>query len=127
MQVITYNEFLPALLGRNALPRYRGYDAAVDASIANEFSTACYRLGHSMLSPQIQLVDARGEIVDILALKDAFFNRGFYEDDPRNLDYVLRGLALQKMQEIDSKVVDDVRNFLFGPPRKGGMDKNCRS
>ncbi|MCA9147333.1 MAG: hypothetical protein KDB05_31365, partial [Planctomycetales bacterium] len=46
LQSITYNEFLPSLLGRNALSEYRGYDATVNPTIANEFSTAAYRFGH---------------------------------------------------------------------------------
>ena len=38
MQAITYNEFLPALLGPMApnVAAYNGYDASVDPSIANE-------------------------------------------------------------------------------------------
>jgi len=40
LQVITYNEFLPALLGSNSLRPYSGYDPNVNAGIANEFSTA---------------------------------------------------------------------------------------
>ena len=31
-------------------------------------------------------------------------------------------MAEQTQQERDSKVVDDVRNFLFGPPGAGGAD-----
>ncbi|MHC4947080.1 MAG: peroxidase family protein, partial [Planctomycetota bacterium] len=50
MQVITYREFLPALLGDDAISPYAGYDDGVDPGISNEFSTAAYRLGHSMLS-----------------------------------------------------------------------------
>src|SRR5205823_7268229 len=39
LQVITYREWLPALLGPNSLPAYRGYNVAVNPGIANEFST----------------------------------------------------------------------------------------
>ncbi len=38
LQSITYNEFLPALLGENALSEYNGYISKVDPSISNEFS-----------------------------------------------------------------------------------------
>lgn len=122
MQVITYREFLPALLGDDALPRYRGYDPQVDARIANVFSTAAYRFGHSALSPILLRIDGRGrEITEgHLALRDAFFAPHHIVE--AGIDPVLRGLAAQRCQRIDPYVVDDVRNFLFGPPGAGGFD-----
>lgn len=122
MQVITYNEFLPALLGKKALSKYRGYDPDVDASIFNVFSTAAYRFGHSALSPVILRLDSEGEEIagGNLALQDAFFQPDLVIED--GIDPVLRGLASQKHQRIDSMIVDDVRNFLFGPPGSGGFD-----
>src|SRR3974390_1445341 len=36
-QYITYTQYLPDLLGPNALPAYTGYDPKVDAAIATEF------------------------------------------------------------------------------------------
>ena len=38
------------------------------------------------------------------------------------LDPFFRGMAVQVQQEMDAKIVDDVRNFLFGPPGAGGLD-----
>ena len=35
---------------------------------------------------------------------------------------MLRGLSQQRAQKIDLKIVDDVRNMLFGPPGSGGLD-----
>jgi hypothetical protein len=49
-EIITYTEFLPALLGPNALPAYTGYKPNVDPAIATEFSTVAFRFGHSLLS-----------------------------------------------------------------------------
>jgi hypothetical protein len=49
-EIITYTEFLPALLGTNALPAYTGYKPNVDPAIATEFSTVAFRFGHSLLS-----------------------------------------------------------------------------
>src|SRR6202011_2516467 len=46
IESITYNEFLPALLGPGALPAYVGYDPSINPGIANEFSTAAFRVGH---------------------------------------------------------------------------------
>ncbi|MFM8890717.1 MAG: peroxidase family protein, partial [Planctomycetia bacterium] len=55
-----------------------------------------------------------------MRLKDAFF-------DPRpvsqlGIEPVLKYLASDRAQEIDTKAVDDVRNFLFGQPGQGGFD-----
>ena len=126
IEIITYQEYLPALLGAGALPAYGGYDPDVEASIDNEFSTATYRYGHSTLSANLRLVEGDGTSAGNLALRDAFFNPAYLAPgqggDPGNVERLLKGLATQKAQEIDLKVVDDVRNFLFGPPGAGGFD-----
>ena len=56
MQKITYDEFLPALLGHK-LGSYPGYDDSVDPSISTEFATAGYRMGHSMVAGDIDFFD----------------------------------------------------------------------
>lgn len=122
LQAITYREFLPMLLGPAALPRYRGYRVDVNPGISNEFATAAYRLGHSLLSSQVLRLDARGREAPEghLSLAAAFFNPSHISDN--GIDSVLRGLAGQRCQELDNTLVDDVRNFLFGAPGSGGMD-----
>ncbi len=122
LQAITYREFLPILLGRGALPPYRGYRPQVDAGISNVFASAAYRFGHSMLSPQLLRLDAANEeIADgHLSLAQAFFNPTALS--AHGIEPLLRGLASQQAQEIDNQLVDEVRNFLFGPPGSGGFD-----
>ncbi|MFM8876553.1 MAG: peroxidase family protein [Anaerolineae bacterium] len=121
LQKITYDEFLPSILGENAMPDYRGYQADVNPGIANEFSTAAFRFGHSMLGNDIEFLDNDGEeIVEAMELRDSFFNPVvLYETD---IDPLLKYLASDNAQEIDPIVVDDVRNFLFGEPGQGGFD-----
>lgn len=122
IQAITFNEFLPALLGSYAPGRYEGYDPTVNPGIANVFSTAAFRFGHSALSPTLQRLDADGNVIadGNLELRSAFFNPGEVVDN--GIDSLLRGAASQLSQEIDAYVIDDVRNFLFGPPGSGGLD-----
>ncbi len=123
IQVITYREFLPALLGRHALPRYRGYRPREDARVANVFSTAAYRFGHSALSPRILRLGADGAPIPEghLSLREAFFRPDRLLSEG-GIDPILRGLAAQSCQKVDAFVIDDVRNFLFGPPGAGGFD-----
>lgn len=122
IQHITYNEFLPVLLGRNHISRYAGYKRGTDARIMNVFSTAAFRLGHSMLSPNLLRLDAEGQPIAAgnLPLRNAFFA----PDQIRSygIDSLLRGMARQRCEAVDSFVVDDVRNFLFGAPGHGGFD-----
>lgn len=122
IQAITYREFLPTLLGPDALAPYRGYRPNVNATVANEFATTAYRVGHTMLSPELQRLDANLNSIaeGPVALADAFFD----PDSVRTtgIDPILRGLARQRAQELDAQIVDDVRNFLFGPPGAGGFD-----
>lgn len=122
MQVITYREFLPLLLGPDALRPYQGYDPSADATIMNSFSTAAYRLGQSLLSTTLRRLDANGQTIGAgdLPLRDAFFAPD--EIVEHGIEPLLRGLASQVCQDLDVHVVDDVRNFLFGPPGGGGFD-----
>ncbi|MCH7950628.1 MAG: peroxiredoxin [Candidatus Dadabacteria bacterium] len=123
MQAITYNEFLPALLGEGAIPAYNGYNPNVNASIANIFSAAAYRFGHSMLNPEILRLDQNLNVIPEgnLPLRDAFFTPETITDEG-GIDPILRGLAKQIAQRVDPFIIDAVRNFLFGPPGSGGLD-----
>ena len=120
MQVITYRDFLPLLLGPNALPPYTGYKSELDPGIENSFSTALYRFGHTMLSPVLKRLDANNQSIGDLDLSDAFFNPTAISG--LGIEPYLRGLAKQVPQEVDCYLVDGVRNFLFGPPGAGGFD-----
>ncbi len=124
MQIITYNEFLPALLGPGALDAYADYNFTINANIANEFSTAAFRFGHSALSPNLARLDASNAPIAAgpLPLRDAFFNAPTLLMTGADIEPILRGLANQPHQAIDEKIIDDVRNFLFGPPGAGGFD-----
>ena len=123
IQAITFNEFLPLLVGKDAIARYDGYDPDVNPGITVEFSTAAFRFGHSLLSSQIQRLNEDGSVIDAgnLSLSEAFFSPEEISENG-GIDPILRGLADGTAQELDTQIVEDVRSFLFGEPGSGGLD-----
>jgi hypothetical protein len=120
-QSITFNEFLPALLGQGAIRPYAGYRPDVNPGIANEFSTAAFRIGHSLLAPDVQFLNPDGSTeFPSISLADAFFNPVQFEQT--GPDPILKYLATDNAQEVDNKIVPELQNFLFGPPGAGGFD-----
>lgn len=121
VQVITFNEFLPAFLGPNGIPQYTGYNPNVNPGIANEFSTAAFRFGHSLLAPDVEFLNPDGTTqFPEVSLANSFFNPGLVEQT--GVDPILKYLTVDNAQEIDNKIVPELQNFLFGPPGAGGGD-----
>jgi len=118
-QRITYEEYLPLLLGADALPPYQGYNSSTSPLVAMEFSSVCFRLGHTLLSPSVRLVNLHGKLIENVTLQSTFFNISLVIQ--LGIDVLLQGFATQACQELDSFVVDAVRNFLFNVT-SGGMD-----
>lgn len=84
-QRITYNEFLPRVLGIDYMNRfgltllssgyYDGYDPNCNPTIMNEFSAAVFRFGHSLIKPSLARLGKAFDTVDKpLRLRSAFFN-----------------------------------------------------
>jgi hypothetical protein len=111
IEAITFNEFLPLLLGECEISRYC-YDCDIDPQVTNVFATAAYRFGHSMVPTDI-LHDKK--------LREVFFS-SHYICNESNIDNILSEFACNVAEEVDTKLIDDLRNFLFGDPGEGGAD-----
>jgi peroxidase len=114
IQAITYQEFLPAL-GITLRP-FSGYRADIRPDIANTFATAAYRLGHTMVSDDVLLIDkACNEVgpgeMDLISV---FWNPQLVAD--YGIDVFLKGSASHDQYQTDTKINDVLRNFLFGNP-----------
>ena len=148
LQSITFHEVLPAI--GVTLPPYSGYKPWVRPDIWNTFATAAYRLGHTMVTPDLWVLDQQctdqsvrvgcdastmgvfggttgcasacgsATIATPLSLRDAFFNPSIVANN--GIDGLLRGAARQTQQDIDTRVIEDLRSFLFGAPGAGGLD-----
>ena len=86
--------------------------------MANEFSTAAFRLGHSLLQDDIEFFGNDGkQLREAVELDEAFFNPALVSAE--GIDGLLKYAASAHAAEIDTQVVDGVRNFLIDGP--GGM------
>ena len=121
IEAITYEEFLPTIGVQ--LDSYTGYDASVEPNILNVFSAAGYRFGHTMVNGRLVRYDEDGGDWSFgsVDLRDAFFNPLILKDEG-GVSPFFRGLAAQEHQLVDPLIMDDIRNFLFGPPGAGGID-----
>ena len=123
IQAVTFNEFLPIIVGEGVIPAYSGYDPMVNPGISVEFSTAAFRFGHTLLSSGIGRLQEDGSPISAgaISLREAFFNTDAIAASG-GIDPILRGLADGYAQELDTRVVEDVRSFLFAEAGSTGMD-----
>lgn len=112
VQSITYNEWLPALLGDNSIGAYKGYDPSVDATLSNEFSACAFRFCHSMIPEEVDRLEENGHpsMDGKLKLADSFFAPDMFRNT--DMDDLLRGLADNVAMESDISFSDSIRNFL---------------
>ncbi len=119
MQKITFEDFLPAM--GVELDSYVTYQDNIRPDIANLFSAAAYRLGHTMVVDAVPLVDSQCNPVGAgeLSLLDMFFDPS--QVATYGIDPILMGLASQTQEEVDLEVIPNLRNFLFGNPNNSDV------
>lgn len=142
VQSITYNQYLPSLLGAGAIPAYMGYHSTVNPGITPEFSEAAFRFGHTQLDQDVKFLKNDGSNLSFtytlsdgtrvavntpadiasgetgMSLVDAFFNP-YVLQQPDVVGSVFKYLASDNAQTVDLQMVDAVRNVLFGAPGSG--------
>ena len=119
IQHVTYNEFLPVLLGEQIMDAagltlttegyYDSYDETVDGSISNVFASAAFRMGHSMLQGTVKLLDAGGNAIEEVPLHEILYDP-FRLWQPDNFDAVIRGQAAAPSAQVDNHFTSEVRN-----------------
>lgn len=123
IQSISYNEFLPTLGIKIKLDKK--YKPDIQADISNVFATAAFRLGHTMVTEELLVVDNNCNALEEegVSLVEAFFNPEIVEN--YNIAPILKGLSTQVQNEIDLYITENLRNFLFADASSGmsfGLD-----
>ncbi|KAI1303198.1 Peroxidasin -like protein [Halotydeus destructor] len=133
-QRITYNEFLPRVLGWDYLMKFKlnlltsgyydGYDSKCSGTIYNEFAAAVFRFGHSLIKPAFERLGRSFRAVEEpLRLRKAFFNSDMLYSAGA-IDNIIRGLVTTSIETLDNSITKEVTNHLFEEPKKphSGMD-----
>ncbi|KAK7002154.1 hypothetical protein SK128_016026, partial [Halocaridina rubra] len=131
LQHITYNEYLPIVLGRTFMetfglvPRKEGYAPGyredIDPSITNAFAAAAFRYGHTLISGNMEAYSKFGTVENNLRLSENQFSP-FILYRRGGLDSLLRGLSIQPSEKFDRHFSEELTNHLFGGKKQFGMD-----
>lgn len=103
LQMITYNEFLPRVLGIEFMLKYdlalqkegyyEKYNKNCDPTMLNEVASAVFRFGHSLLRPSFLRLNRNYQAAEQpLTLRSSFFNSDMLFG-PNAIDNLLRGLT----------------------------------
>ncbi|XP_068579660.1 dual oxidase 1 [Cebidichthys violaceus] len=128
-QNIALYDWLPGYLGDKKLPPYPGYQKFVDPGVSPEFQAAAIRFGITMAPPGVymrnrtchfrKLVNIDGSSSPAMRLCNSFWKR--QTDDVKttsqDIDDLLMGMASQIAEREDNVVVEDLRDFMYGPLR----------
>jgi peroxidase len=118
-QNIAFGEMLPLILGTDRILPMNAmstqYNPNMDASLLNEFSTAAYRFGHTLLNGNFNRNDpSNGSPLDSYLLRFNFNNDTLYKENAdRGMTSILKGLAGQSAQSFDQFMTKEVTQFLF--------------
>jgi peroxidase len=115
-QNIIYTEYLPALLGLNAVGSYSGFNPKVSTQITQEFSTAAFRVGHSQVSDEQAQIDNNGNVTYSQSLTDSFANTPLQTEANDGINSLLRDLSSDYSQAVDVYAVSGLRNLLSDSP-----------
>ncbi|KAL3886200.1 hypothetical protein ACJMK2_026209 [Sinanodonta woodiana] len=126
LQHITYNEYLPEILGSAIMNSYDlnpavdgytfDYDIFMNPSIRNEFATAAFRFGHSMVHDSLKY---RGSS---LFLKDVFNNPATLYRSNGGIDGIIKGLLDFSSQKVDERLSKQITRNLFERQAGFGAD-----
>ena len=121
LQKITYDDYLPKILGDDGVLPYQGYKYNVNPGILNEFSTAAFRFGHSLIRPFFDFLDkGYNPLRAPIPLKEMFFNNVYIQK--YGIEPILLGLLANNSQDVDPLLAEDLTKHLFEREHTVGLN-----
>lgn len=119
-QKVVYDEFLPSMMGKK-IPAYTGYNEHINPSLSDVFTTAAYRIGHTMVGNVVTRRGVNMSEMEPLPVEEMFFRTVRILDG--GIEQFIRGAIYQTSQEVDLLVQSSIRNHLFkNIPQEKGFD-----
>ncbi|XP_070516525.1 uncharacterized protein Cysu, partial [Cardiocondyla obscurior] len=122
IQHITYNEFLPILLGKDVMEKFGlllekekywdGYDSSVNPGVIDAFAAAAFRFGHSLLPTAVERWSKAHKFIASKRLSD-LIRRPYDLYRAGVFDEYFMGLMNQVAQAMDDSITQEVTNHLF--------------
>lgn len=119
LQYITYEQFLPVLLGKDwyeDIPHYDEYGGDdYPFKMLEEFRSSAYRFGHSGIPNVIEIRDRQypSSKLACKSLEDIFFpTKHFYEREGKKniIDNAITGMIMKEIAPIDIKITPQLSN-----------------
>ena len=123
LQHITYNEWLPIILGPRVLEIfelklmakgfYDGYNDTVNPTISNAFAAAAFRFGHSLVKNTISRCSKQFSEVPFFIKLHKELNNPSNLHNFGSVDRLMFGLIHQKISRRDEFIASELTNHLF--------------
>nr|AYV89017.1 chorion peroxidase-like [Tetranychus truncatus] len=130
-QQVTYNEFLPLIIGSDLMKKYdlyplesgfnEYYDPNLSPAIIQEFATAAFRL-HTLIPGFIELRDSSMKVTRNTSLTKLYYNPSVFYEKPSVFQSIINGLLSQPVCPADNIITEAITNHLF-PPGTHGSDE----
>ncbi|RWS11661.1 peroxidase-like protein [Dinothrombium tinctorium] len=125
VQFITYNEFLPMVVGEDHMHRYNltlqthgywnGYNPNVHFGPAHGFQAAAFRFGHTFIQGNVRRYNKYHEFLGEDLLRN-LLRQPFIVYEPGKMDELIGGLINTPAQTYDPFITQEVSEHLFQEP-----------